>query len=133
MEPSRSTGWRPAKRTIGTRRTLAAIIWPCASTEGASPRQYLIPTRIALALIEPQQTDLILGDGARQGGGLFSHPAAVRDRLVWCDGENEPTRVRAGWVTDTDIAAMVAVYRLDGGQVVVDLTDEPRLLEGQES
>jgi S-DNA-T family DNA segregation ATPase FtsK/SpoIIIE len=50
---------------------------------------------------------------------------------VWCDGENEPARVRAGWVTDADIAAMVAAYRADAGPVVVDLTDEARLLEGQ--
>ncbi len=87
-----------------------------------------------VALIEPQQTDLILGDGARQRGADCSRiPLPSGIGWVWCDGENEPTRVRAGWVTDTDIAAMVAVYRLDGGQVVVDLTDEPRLLEGQES
>jgi hypothetical protein len=52
---------------------------------------------------------------------------------VWCDGESEPARVRAAWVTDSDIAAMVAGYRPgtpaldpadDGeGQVVIDLTD----------
>jgi hypothetical protein len=53
----------------------------------------------------------------------------------WCDGEDEPTRVRAGWVTDDDIEAMVAAYRpgvhVDDDQVVIDLTDESRLLEGQ--
>jgi DNA segregation ATPase FtsK/SpoIIIE, S-DNA-T family len=98
------------------------------------PFRDLIPTRIALALIEPQQTDLILGNGARQRGADCSRiPLRSGIGWVWCDGENEPTRVRAGWVTDTDIAAMVAAYRLDGGQVVADLTDEPRLLEGQES
>jgi hypothetical protein len=52
---------------------------------------------------------------------------------VWCDGENEPTRVRASWVTDADIVAMVAAYApgtrppaaVDDGhdQVVIDLTD----------
>jgi hypothetical protein len=52
---------------------------------------------------------------------------------VWCDGENEPARVRAAWVTDTDIAATVAAYRPGtpapdpaddrDGQVVIDLTD----------
>ena len=54
---------------------------------------------------------------------------------MWCDGENEPTRVRAGWVTD-DIAAMVAAYQPGvhvGDQVVIDLTDESRLREGQGS
>jgi hypothetical protein len=56
---------------------------------------------------------------------------------VWCDGENEPARVRAAWVTDHDIAAMVAAYTPgtpppaitdhdDDGQVVIDLTGKPR-------
>jgi DNA segregation ATPase FtsK/SpoIIIE, S-DNA-T family len=95
------------------------------------PFRDLIPTRIALALIEPQQTDLILGDGARQRGADCSRiPLRSGIGWVWCDGENEPTRVRAGWVTDADIAAMVAAYTPgtphtnDGdGQVVIDLTE----------
>jgi hypothetical protein len=29
---------------------------------------------------------------------------------VWCDGESEPTRVRAGYPTDTDIADTVERY-----------------------
>jgi hypothetical protein len=29
---------------------------------------------------------------------------------VWCDGEPEPARVRAGWVTDADIEAMGREY-----------------------
>jgi DNA segregation ATPase FtsK/SpoIIIE, S-DNA-T family len=99
----------------------------------------LIPIRIALALVEPKQTDLILGDGARQRGADCSRiPLRSGIGWVWCDGENEPARVRAGWVTDTDIAAMVAAYTpgtpppataddSDGeGQVVIDLTDRAR-------
>jgi hypothetical protein len=53
---------------------------------------------------------------------------------VWCDGENEPARVRAAWITDQDIAAMVAAYTPGtpppaalgndrDGPVVIDLTD----------
>ena len=49
--------------------------------------------------------------------------------FVWCDGEAEPSRVRAGWVSDDDIAAMVAAYApgtpaTDDGLVVIDLTDD---------
>jgi DNA segregation ATPase FtsK/SpoIIIE, S-DNA-T family len=98
------------------------------------PFRDLFPTRIALALIEAEQTDLVLGRGARQRGADCSRISLTAPGVgwVWCDGENEPARVRAGWVTDTDIAAMVDAYApgaggprvedLDG-QVVIDLTD----------
>jgi hypothetical protein len=59
---------------------------------------------------------------------------------VWCDGENESVPIRAGWATDADIAPMVAAYApgrapraVGDGQVVVDMTHEPRQLEGQGS
>jgi DNA segregation ATPase FtsK/SpoIIIE, S-DNA-T family len=97
------------------------------------PFRDLFPTRIALALVEAEQTDLVLGRGARQRGADCSRISLTTPGVgwVWCDGENEPARVRAAWVTDADIAATVAAYRVDGGQVVVDLTDKARLLEGQ--
>jgi S-DNA-T family DNA segregation ATPase FtsK/SpoIIIE len=97
------------------------------------PFRDLFPTRIALALVEPEQTDLVLGRGARLRGADCSRISLTTPGIgwVWCDGENEPTRVRAGWVTDDDIAAMVATYQPgapagrddDDGQVVIDLRD----------
>jgi S-DNA-T family DNA segregation ATPase FtsK/SpoIIIE len=95
------------------------------------PFRDLFPTRIALALVEPEQTDLVLGRGARLRGADCSRISLTTPGIgwVWCDGENEPTRVRAGWVTDTDIAAMVAAYApgvpgtVPEDQVVIDLTD----------
>ncbi|MGH9260517.1 MAG: FtsK/SpoIIIE domain-containing protein, partial [Acidimicrobiales bacterium] len=97
------------------------------------PFRDLIPTRIGLSLVEPQQTDLILGDGARARGADCSRiPLRTGIGWVWSEGNHEPVRVRAGWVTDTDIAAMVAAYTprtprppaVDGdGPVVIDLTD----------
>jgi S-DNA-T family DNA segregation ATPase FtsK/SpoIIIE len=96
----------------------------------------LFPTRIALALVEAEQTDFVLGKGARLRGADCSRIPLTTPGIgwVWCDGENEPVRVRAGWVTDTDIEAMVVAYtpgmpqppREDGGPVVIDLTDHTK-------
>jgi DNA segregation ATPase FtsK/SpoIIIE, S-DNA-T family len=94
------------------------------------PFRDLFPTRIALALVEPEQTDLVLGRGARQRGADCSRISLTAPGIgwVWCDGENEPTRVRASWVTDTDIAHMVQTYAPGApgtgpeDQVVIDLT-----------
>src|SRR4029453_7726155 len=76
------------------------------------PFRDLFPTRIALALAEAEQTDLVLGRGARARGADCSRISLTTPGIgwVWCDGENEPARVRAGWITDTDIAAMVAAH-----------------------
>jgi DNA segregation ATPase FtsK/SpoIIIE, S-DNA-T family len=100
------------------------------------PFRDLFPTRIALALVEAEQTDLVLGRGARQRGADCSRIPLTTPGIgwVWCDGENEPARVRAAWITDQDIAAMVAAYTPgtpapdaeDDGQVVIDLTDRTR-------
>jgi S-DNA-T family DNA segregation ATPase FtsK/SpoIIIE len=102
------------------------------------PFRDLFPTRIALALVEAEQTDLVLGRGARQRGADCSRISLTTPGIgwVWCDGENEPARVRAGWVTDDDIAAMVAAYTPgasaprpaveDDRPVVIDLTDRPK-------
>lgn len=72
----------------------------------------LFTTRIALRLVEDDQVSMVLGDGARDRG-------AVCDRIpkhtpgvgyVLLDGDREPTRVRASFVDDTDIADMAARY-----------------------
>jgi DNA segregation ATPase FtsK/SpoIIIE, S-DNA-T family len=94
------------------------------------PFRNLIPTRIALSLVEPDETDLVLGKGARDKGADCSRiPLRSGIGWVWCDGEAEPTRVRASWVTDDDIAAAAAAYtpRTPSGDddlTVIDLTDD---------
>jgi len=72
----------------------------------------LFPLRVALRLDAPTEVDMVLGDGAREMGALCDR---IPNRLpgvgyVRVDGVREPTRVRAGYVTDEDIAAMVAQY-----------------------
>ncbi len=76
------------------------------------PFRDLFPTRIALAFAEAEQTDLVLGRGARLRGADCSRIPLTTPGIgwVWCDGEPEPVRVRAGWVTDTDIADLATTY-----------------------
>jgi S-DNA-T family DNA segregation ATPase FtsK/SpoIIIE len=104
------------------------------------PFRNLIPIRIALSLVEPDETDLVLGKGARDKGADCSRiPLRSGIGWVWCDGEPEPTRVRATWVTDADIAQTVATYAPgtrpaagDDDPVVIDLTDKARDRQGGE-
>jgi DNA segregation ATPase FtsK/SpoIIIE-like protein len=72
----------------------------------------LFPTKVGLRLDEPVQIDMVLGDGAREQGARCDRIGAALQRVgyVRLDGVREPTRVRAAYVTDDDIAAMVAAY-----------------------
>jgi S-DNA-T family DNA segregation ATPase FtsK/SpoIIIE len=67
---------------------------------------------VALRLDEASQIDMVLGAGAREQGARCDQ---IPTRLpgvgyVRLDGVREPTRVRAGYVTDEDIAVMAADY-----------------------
>jgi S-DNA-T family DNA segregation ATPase FtsK/SpoIIIE len=71
----------------------------------------LFPDRIAMRLDEPEQVDMVLGDGARDRGAaceLISPDPAVGAGVAFIrlEADPDPVRVRAGWVTDTDIRAM---------------------------
>jgi S-DNA-T family DNA segregation ATPase FtsK/SpoIIIE len=71
----------------------------------------LFPDRIAMRLDEPEQTDMVLGDGARDRGAaceqISTDPATGAGvAFVRLESDPDPVRVRAGWVTDTDIRAM---------------------------
>jgi S-DNA-T family DNA segregation ATPase FtsK/SpoIIIE len=72
----------------------------------------LFPTRVGLRLDEPVQIDMVLGDGAREQGARCDRiPANLQGvGYVRLDGIREPTRIRAGYVTDEDIAVMAAEY-----------------------
>jgi S-DNA-T family DNA segregation ATPase FtsK/SpoIIIE len=76
------------------------------------PFRNLFPTRVALRLDDGSQVDMVLGDGARDQGARCdlipeSQPGVgyVRE-----DGQREPVRVRAAWVSDLDIAQVAASY-----------------------
>lgn len=72
------------------------------------PFRNLFPTKIALRLDEAQQVDMVLSDGARRCGARCDRiPESTPGvGFVRVDGVREPTRVRASYVTDADIAAM---------------------------
>ncbi len=72
----------------------------------------LFPTRIALRLDEPQQVDMVLGDGARDRGAQChlipdTQPGVAYVRL---DGHAEPFRTRASYSTDEDIRGLARDY-----------------------
>jgi S-DNA-T family DNA segregation ATPase FtsK/SpoIIIE len=71
----------------------------------------LFPDRIAMRLDEPEQVDMVLGDGARDRGAacelISSGPATGAGvAFVRLEADPDPVRVRAGWVTDWDIRAL---------------------------
>jgi S-DNA-T family DNA segregation ATPase FtsK/SpoIIIE len=75
----------------------------------------LFPDRIAMRLDEPEQVDMVLGDGARDRGALADlistdETTGAGVAYVRLATDPDPVRVRAAWVTDTDICAMAAEY-----------------------
>jgi S-DNA-T family DNA segregation ATPase FtsK/SpoIIIE len=99
----------------------------------------LFPVRLALRMVETDQTDMVLGRGARNRGAACeliprSLPGIGYQLL---DGEQHPTRVRASWLGDTDIEHLAYTYKarsgLGGGDspVVIDLTEPASDREGQ--
>ena len=81
----------------------------------------LFSTRIALRLDESDQVDMVLGDGARDRGALADEISPLPQigagvGYVRLEASPDPVRVRAAYVTDTDIRAMAeAVGYLPGG------------------
>jgi S-DNA-T family DNA segregation ATPase FtsK/SpoIIIE len=73
----------------------------------------LFPDKIAMRLDEPEQVDMVLGDGARDRGAaceLISSDPAIGAGVAYVrlEADPDPVRVRAAWVSDTDIRAMCA-------------------------
>jgi S-DNA-T family DNA segregation ATPase FtsK/SpoIIIE len=91
------------------------------------PFRDLFPTRIALRMTEPEQVDMVLGDGARDRGAYCdriprSLPGVGYVRL---DSDPDPVRVRIAHVTDDDIGDTCAAY----GTPPAPVLDHDRVLE----
>jgi S-DNA-T family DNA segregation ATPase FtsK/SpoIIIE len=66
-----------------------------------------------MRLDEPEQVDMVLGDGARDRGAtadLISVDPAIGAGVAFVrlETDPDPIRVRAAWVSDPDIQAMAA-------------------------
>ena len=96
----------------------------CVLGEVQDPRKsvidfrHLFPTRVALRLDEPEQVDLVLGDGARARGAACHEidPNAPGVGWVKVDGRGEVARVRAFHATDLHLTELSA-YVTAGDQV----------------
>jgi len=87
----------------------------------------LFPDKIALRLDEPSQVDMVLGDGARDRGArcdeISSDPVTGAGvGYVRLEAAPDPVRVRAAFVSDDDIRAMVATCCTTPDDVVRPLT-----------
>ena len=85
----------------------------------------LFPDRIAMRLDEPEQVDMVLGDGARDRGALADlistdETTGAGVAYVRLATDPDPVRVRAAWVTDADITAMCAACRPVAAPKLVD-------------
>ncbi|CAL9641614.1 hypothetical protein SUDANB95_06333 [Actinosynnema sp. ALI-1.44] len=70
--------------------------------------RHLFTTRVALRLDEPQQVDMVLGDGVRQRGAAAHEISENTPGVAWVktDGQREPDRARAFHVTDADLVEL---------------------------
>jgi S-DNA-T family DNA segregation ATPase FtsK/SpoIIIE len=105
------------KAALSTLTTQGRAVGYCVVAALQDPRKEvmsirnLFPDRIAMRLDEPEQVDMVLGDGAKDHGAtahLISSdpPTGAGVAFIRLDTDPDPVRVRAAFVTDTDIRAM---------------------------
>jgi DNA segregation ATPase FtsK/SpoIIIE, S-DNA-T family len=111
------------KAALATLTTQGRAVGYCVIAALQDPRKEvmsirnLFPDRIAMRLDEPEQVDMVLGDGARDRGALAdlistAETTGAGVAYVRLATDPDPVRVRAAWVTDADIRAMAAEYAL---------------------
>ncbi|RKT53069.1 FtsK/SpoIIIE domain-containing protein [Saccharothrix australiensis] len=81
--------------------------------------RHLFTTRVALRLDEPQQVDMVLGDGVRQRGAAAHEISETTPGVAWSkvDGRREPERTRAFHVTDADLVELGLFLTVDDATV----------------
>ncbi len=105
------------KAALATLTTQGRAVGFCVVAALQDPRKEvmsirnLFPDRIAMRLDEPEQVDMVLGDGARDRGAtadLISVDPAIGAGVAFVrlETDPDPIRVRAAWVSDPDIQAM---------------------------
>jgi S-DNA-T family DNA segregation ATPase FtsK/SpoIIIE len=119
------------KAALATLTTQGRAVGFCVIAALQDPRKEvmsirnLFPDRIAMRLDEPEQVDMVLGDGARDRGAtadLISTDPATGAGVAYVrlQTDPDPVRVRAAWVTDDDIRAMSTEYAPDPGLRLVE-------------
>jgi S-DNA-T family DNA segregation ATPase FtsK/SpoIIIE len=107
------------KAALATLTTQGRAVGYCVVAALQDPRKEvmsirnLFPDRIAMRLDEPEQVDMVLGDGARDRGAAAELISTNPDigagvAYVRLESDPDPVRVRAAWVSDADITAMAA-------------------------
>ena len=107
------------KAALATLTTQGRAVGYCVVAALQDPRKEvmsirnLFPDRIAMRLDEPEQVDMVLGDGARDRGAtadLISTDPAIGAGVAFIrlESDPDPVRVRAAWVSDDDIRAMAS-------------------------
>lgn len=88
----------------------------------------LFPVKIAMRLDEPEQVDMVLGDGVRERGATAHEISEDTPGVAWAkiDGRREPHRARAFHTTDADLDEL-------SGYVTAGRYDAPRPLTGIEA
>ena len=119
------------KAALATLTTQGRAVGYCVIAALQDPRKEvmsirnLFPDRIAMRLDEPEQVDMVLGDGARDRGALadqISTDATTGAGVAYVrlETDPDPVRVRAAWVTDADITTMCAQCRPVAAPELVD-------------
>jgi len=124
------TAYQPDKKlreralaAIATLTTQGRAVGYCVVAALQDPRKdvltirNLFSDRIAMRLDEPEQVDMVLGDGSRDRGATadqISTDPATGAGVAYVRLESDPdaVRVRAAFVTDDDITAMCCQYAL---------------------
>jgi S-DNA-T family DNA segregation ATPase FtsK/SpoIIIE len=107
------------KAALATLTTQGRAVGYCVVAALQDPRKEvmsirnLFPDRIAMRLDEPEQVDMVLGDGARDRGATAdlispNQETGAGVAFVRLEAHPDPVRVRAAWVSDSDIEAMAA-------------------------
>ncbi|GAB3439303.1 FtsK/SpoIIIE domain-containing protein [Streptomonospora sediminis] len=107
---------RRAENAIATLTSQGRSVGFCVLAALQDPRKEvmnlrnLFPDKIALRLDEASQVDMVLGEGARDRGANahLIAPELPGVAFVKLEGSPVPARVRAAFVSDTDIDAMAA-------------------------
>jgi DNA segregation ATPase FtsK/SpoIIIE, S-DNA-T family len=123
------------KAALATLTTQGRAVGYCVVAALQDPRKEvmsirnLFPDRIAMRLDEPEQVDMVLGDGARDRGAtadlISTDPATGAGvAFIRLESDPDPVRVRAAWVSDEDIRAMAS-------QCAASPDRELRAIEGE--